>query len=84
MKKIKFENKLSLKKETVTRLNGAQLNNLKGGAGQTLSNCPGPNGCIPSARVCATVACLSAVCGGHSNQTLCPSVQYSVCNELCP
>lgn len=32
MKKSKFEGKLSLHKETVSRLNAAQMNGLKGGS----------------------------------------------------
>ncbi len=32
MKKAKFEGKLSLKKETVARLNDAQMNEVKGGS----------------------------------------------------
>lgn len=32
MKKSKFEGKLSLKKETVARLNDAQMNEVKGGS----------------------------------------------------
>ncbi len=31
MKKVKFTGKLSLNKETVTKLNDAQMNNVKGG-----------------------------------------------------
>jgi natural product precursor len=39
MKKIKFESKLTLKKETVARLSEEKMNHLKGGA-FTIRNCP--------------------------------------------
>lgn len=40
MKKIKFEKKLSLNKETVSKLNDAQMHNIQGGVGfLSLWNC---------------------------------------------
>ena len=36
MKKAKFEGKLSLRKETVARLNDAQMNDVKGGSATLL------------------------------------------------
>lgn len=82
MKKIKFESKLSLKKETVARLNEAQMDHLKGGAWFTLYHCHKSNNC-------GTATCPTAVnCPVSQNQTcqtLCPSVQQSACNgNLCP
>lgn len=40
MKKIKFEKKLSLSKETIAKLNNEQLNVLKGGGPLTWNDCP--------------------------------------------
>lgn len=42
MKKAKFEGKLSLKKETVARLNDSQMNDVKGGSATLLitQRCP--------------------------------------------
>ncbi len=37
MKKIKFERKLQLNKETIARLNDMQMSNVHGGEGQFLS-----------------------------------------------
>jgi natural product precursor len=83
MKKIKFESKLSLKKETVARLNEAQMGQLKGGAWLTLYHCQGSNHC--GTATCPTVANGCTPSQGASCQTLCPSAQQSVCNgNTCP
>jgi natural product precursor len=83
MKKIKFESKLSLKKETVARLNEAQMGQLKGGAWFTLYHCNKTNNC--GTATCPTVAGCPSLSQGASCQTLCPSVQQSVCNgNTCP
>jgi hypothetical protein len=78
MKKIKFESKLSLKKETVARLNDAQMSHLKGGAWFTLYHC-GSHTCNCASAACPTGTCPTASCGA-SCQTECPSAQQSVCN----
>lgn len=84
MKKVKFASKLSLKKETVVRLNEAQLNELKGGVWHTLQTC-GQYGCGQHTHACQTYTCPSDVCGGPSARTVCPSAQQSVCNgAACP
>jgi natural product precursor len=82
MKKIKFESKLSLKKETVARLNEAQMGHLKGGAWFTLYHCNKTNNC--GTATCPTGTCPTASCGA-SCQTECPSIQQSACNgNICP
>jgi natural product precursor len=55
MKKVKIEGKLSLKKEVVAKLNELQMNNIKGGAPNTVTCGP------PTASVCLSV-CNSRPC----------------------
>jgi len=58
MKKVKFEGKLNLNKETVSKLNDAQMESIKGGYLWTLfgpscrSTC---NACPPNTMQCPTV-----------------------------
>ncbi|HSH65378.1 MAG TPA: class I lanthipeptide [Bacteroidia bacterium] len=60
MKKIKFEKKLSLSKETIAKLNNEQLNAFKGGGGSTecpsdyvtCKNCYTYYGCQASLTTC--------------------------------
>jgi hypothetical protein len=81
MKKIKLNGKLSLNKETVSKLNDGQMQGVKGGAWFTLyhcgsRNCATNNGCITATCICPTAVdcppptergsvCQSA-CGGNA------------------
>lgn len=82
MKKIQLTGKLSLNKQTVSKLNDAQMQNLKGGAWFTLYHCDKTRNC-PTAG-CPTAGCPTATC-------YCPpptegaSVCQSACNgNTCP
>lgn len=60
MKKVKFEGRLSLNKETVSKLNEKQMSSVKGGWTHiTLGTCgciPPTSGCPdPVTKVCATI-----------------------------
>ena len=62
MKKIKFSKKLSLKKETISRLNDNQMKNLKAGA-RTNFRCHDPSGlksdcCEHSYLFCNSYGCM--------------------------
>ncbi|CAM3866628.1 MULTISPECIES: class I lanthipeptide [Flavobacterium] len=60
MKKIKLEGKLNLNKETVTKLNDAQMKNLNGGAWFTLYHCNKTRNCATA--TCPTVGCPTGSC----------------------
>jgi hypothetical protein len=77
MKKIKFEGKLNLKKETVSRLNDAQMNHVKGGIFWSLFNCHSGN-CGTAG--CPTAGCPTGSCPGRSCQGDCPTIQQTACN----
>jgi hypothetical protein len=49
MKKIKLEGKLNLKKETISKLNNQQMNDIQGGLLSIGNNCSKKNSCK---RVC--------------------------------
>jgi natural product precursor len=58
MKKIKFEKKLSLSKETIAKLNGNQLTELKGGGTNTCpSDCFTCVTCPTTVLQCPTNTC---------------------------
>lgn len=62
MKKVKFEGKLNLNKETVTKLNDNSMNAIRGGALWTLWHCPSYNGAI--------TVCVQTTCGAGGNSNL--------------
>lgn len=78
MKKIKFQGKLSLNKETVARLNDAQMNEVKGGAWFTLYHCKSKNCASDNCptRTCPTGSC-GHECTGPAN---CPTILQTACN----
>jgi natural product precursor len=59
MKKIKIEKKLSLNKETITKLNEGQLNNVMGGAPVTA-----PCATNQTVRYSNCITCLTGDAGG--------------------
>lgn len=63
MKKVKFEGKLSLNKETISKLNENQMNQIKGGWLWTLINCASAR-CPNSLQTCVTegATCIVADC----------------------
>ncbi len=56
MKKVKFNKKLQLNKETVANLNNEEMKNLKGGGPITIINCQ------TVLTICAS--CINTNCGG--------------------
>jgi len=65
MKKIKFTGKLSLNKETVSKLNNQQMDSVMGGTRTpTCANCPTNNTCPgPTDNGCATFDSCFGTCG---------------------
>jgi natural product precursor len=66
MKKLKFENKLSLKKETIVQLNNGQMSQLAGGGTilTTWVNCGSAN---PGTAIGVTCVSAGVTCGCPSN-----------------
>lgn len=79
MKKIRLEGKLNLNKETVTRLNEAQLKGVNGGTFFTLKGCNGND-----TKLCVTDACqtLNFPCT-IQNTVICPTQGVTVCQSRC-
>lgn len=74
MKKIKFEGKLSLNKETISKLSDEQMNAVNGGSTSAYTCCaPGSwnhsscSGDVCGSNTCPaqTAACPSGSCGGN-------------------
>lgn len=80
MKKIKLEGKLNLNKETVTRLNEAQLKSVNGGTFMTLKGCN-----VNDTRRCfITEVCQTLNLGCTINQTvICQTEALTACQSRC-
>lgn len=72
MKKIKFDRKLSLNKETIARLNDGQMGNVKGGVDLTAS-------CAITACVRCPERTLTDHCTGTDLTYPCPWLTKAVC-----
>lgn len=82
MKKIKLNGKLSLNKETVAKLNDAQMQGVNGGAWFTLYHCNRTKNCPTNG--CPTGGCPTGTCG-CPEPTEGPSVCQSACGgAVCP
>ena len=65
MKKIKFEGKLSLNKETIAKLNSDEMNDLKGGLFHTHLWCrekPIPNPTPVTSPLVSCISCTGDLC----------------------
>ena len=69
MKKVKFEGKLNLNKETIANLNNEQMNSVKGGQIYT-SGCSDGCGALRTWFLCTNANC-TADCTNNSNN--CPT-----------
>ncbi|CAM3866603.1 MULTISPECIES: class I lanthipeptide [Flavobacterium] len=83
MKKIKLEGKLNLNKETVTRLNEAELKRVNGGTFMTLKGCNnGTKFCVTD--TCQTVNFTCTIVLTQNCPTLiCPTQDATACNSKC-
>ena len=63
MKKVKFDKKLSLNKETIAKLNNNQMGNVKGGAGAADGAIAWPTGGTGRFCGCNDSCCKGTRCG---------------------